>query len=169
MISIDNAWEVPLSRGGIYKIVVNDDNIEVYRIFSGRYIQEKLQLKKDMDYIDSLIVPGATDYIEPEQLYSDIKHMIEVIAERYFSIESEKIESIRTEKDPVDYRLIKFTDINEIKISAGERERFPELILNGDRYILPSKNFMAFQEEDKKKYEEYKIIVDDIRKKIGKA
>ena len=40
-----------------------------------------------------------------------------------------------------------------------------ELILNGDRYILPSKNFMAFQEEDKKKYEEYKIIVDDIRKK----
>ena len=89
MISIDNAWEVPLSRGGIYKIVVNDDNLEVYRIFSGRYIQEKLQLKKDMDYIDSLIVPGATDYIEPEQLYSDIKHMIEVITERYFSIEQQ--------------------------------------------------------------------------------
>ena len=46
MISIDNAWEVPLSRGGIYKIVVNDDNIEVYRIFSGRYIQEKTTTQK---------------------------------------------------------------------------------------------------------------------------
>ena len=32
------------------------------------------------------------------------------------------IGSIKTEKDPVDYRLIKFTDINEIKISAGERD-----------------------------------------------
>jgi hypothetical protein len=168
MKSIDNAWKVPLSTGGIFKIVVDEDRLEIYRIFSGRYIQDKLPLKKDMDYIDSLIVPGATDAVEPEQLYSKIKHMVESITDRYFSQQEEKMEAIKSNMDQSEYKVIKFSDISDIELSAGEEERFPELVLDGDRYIFPSKNFMALQDSDVEKYKEYKNIVDSIREKIAR-
>jgi len=168
MKSIDNAWKVPLSRGGIFKIIINKDSLEIYRIFSGKYIEEKLHLRKDMDYIDSLIVPGATDPVEPEDLYNDLKNMIKTIFQHYNSNQSAKIQEIDNEKDSAEYRKIKFADIHDISISVSGDEKFPELALNGDRYILPSKNFLAFSDEDRERYEEYKNIVDRIRKQTGK-
>jgi len=168
MKSIDNAWKVPLSRGGIFKIIINEDSLEIYRIFSGKYIEEKLHLRKDMDYIDSLIVPGATDPVEPEDLYNDMKNMIKTIFQHYNLNQSAKIQEIDNEIDSAEYRKIKFADIHDISISASGDERFPELALNGDRYILPSENFLAFSDADKERYEEYKNIVDRIRKQTGK-
>ncbi len=169
MESIDNAWKVPLSRGGIYKIVVNEDNIEVYRIFSGKYIAEKLHLRKDMNYIDSLIVPGATDPVEPEELYSDIKNMVKTISDRYNLEESEKMQELKDKNDSAEYQIIEFAGINDIEVSLPEDGKFPELVLNGDRYILPSENFALSSDADKNRYEKYKNIVDEIRKKAGKV
>lgn len=168
MKSIDNAWKVPLSRGGIYKIVVNEDNIEIYKIFSGKYIEEKLHLKKDMNYIDSLLVPGATDPVEPEELYSTLKRMVKIISDNYNSEESQKMEALKNKNNSSGYQMINFTGLKDIKISVSGDEKFPELYINGERYILLSENFVSFSSADKTRYEEYKNTVDEIRKKIGK-
>jgi hypothetical protein len=167
MKSIDNAWKVPLSRGGIYKIIVNEDNIEIYRIFSGKYIEEKLHLKKDMNYIDSLLVPGATDPVEPEEVYSALKRMVKIISDNYNSEESQKVDSLKANNDPSEYQMIKFTGLKDIKISVSGDEKFPELYINEERYILLSDNFVSFSSADKTRYEEYKNIVNEIRKETG--
>ena len=84
MDTIDNAWLIPLSRGGVYKIVFCNDQIKMTRIFSGKYIEEKLRFKKDMEYVDSLNVPTATDPLESEEIYGSIKRMINYITEEYY-------------------------------------------------------------------------------------
>ncbi|WP_337860135.1 hypothetical protein [Ferroplasma sp.] len=162
---IDNAWKIPLSTGGIYRIVINEDSLELYRIFSGKYIQNKLQLRKDIDYIDSLIVPGATDPVEPADLYSKIKHTVEIITDNYEKDLAEKTKTINENKDPDDYEKLRFSDITRIKFQEG-KEKFPELTLNNQKFILPSRNFIELNSSDKKKYAEYNSFVQEIKNKI---
>jgi hypothetical protein len=164
---IDNAWKIPLSAGGIYRIVIGDSGLELYRIFSGKYIEGKLHLKKDINYIDSLIVPGATDPVEPADLYASIKHAVEVITDNYGIEAEDKVKSIQASKNPEEYMELKFADITDIKFQPGKDEKFPELIINNDRYILPSRNFTKLTDDEIKKYEEYDLMVRGLREKIG--
>ncbi len=157
---IDNAWLVPLSRGGIYKIVFCDNEIKIIRIFSGEYVQEKIKFKNDLKYIDSINVPGATDPIEPEELYNNIKDTINYITDEYYKEEKIKSESSN------DIKIIKYNDIENIELKTGNSRELPELIINDNKFILPHKNFDIKHEMDKDLYSKYnKMIKKYINKK----
>jgi hypothetical protein len=167
MKSIENAWKVPLTTGGIFRIVVNDSNIELYRIFSGKYIADELKLKKDMEYIDSLIVPGATDPVEPEELFNRIKNMVQKISREYYEKNQAKTEEISKNKTAQQYEIINLSDIKNIDLSDFSDEKFPELTINSEKFLLPFENFAQLSSADKKRYEEYRATVSDIKNMAG--
>jgi hypothetical protein len=166
MESIENAWKVPLSTGGIFKIVVNENNIELYRIFSGKYISDELKLKKDIEYIDSLIVPGATDPVEPEDLFNRIKNMVKKITAEYYANSASKMEEISGHKTAQQYEMITLTDVKKIEISDFNDEKFPELTINSEKFLLPFENFTQPTDKDIKRYNQYNIIVEALKNKI---
>ncbi len=167
MKSIENAWKVPLTTGGIFRIVVNDSSIEFYRIFSGKYIAEELKLKKDMEYIDSLIVPGATDPVEPEDLFNRIKNMVQKITREYYEKNQVKTDEILKNKTAQQYEKINLTDIKNISLSDLTDDKFPELIINDEKFLLPFENFAQPSKDDKTRYGEYRTIVLDIKNRSG--
>ncbi len=164
---IDNAWKVPLTAGGIYKIVVDEDKIELYRIFSGKYISDELKLKKDIEYIDSLIVPGATDPVEPADLFNRLKNTVKKITEEYYARESSKMENIKKNMTSPCYETIELTGIKNINMSDFNDDRFPELIINTERFIFLFTNFSEPSADDKKRYNEIKKIIEHLKNKIG--
>ena len=166
MKSIENAWKVPLSTGGIFRIVINENNIELYRIFSGKYIAEELRLKKDMEYTDSLIVPGATDPVEPADLFNRIKNMVKKITAEYYKSESSKIEEISKNKTVQNYEMIGLGDIKNIEISNFNDEKFPELTINNEKFLLPFGNFTDPSKDDIGRYNEYKEIISGLKDKL---
>lgn len=151
METIDNAWLIPLSRGGVYKIVFCDDRIKIIRIFSGKYIQEKLGLRRDMKYVDSLNVPSATDPLEPEKIYDNIKSMINYITEEYYKDEN---------KDKIDTKTIKYDDIVNIELTKGGKNQLPELTINNEKFILPHKDFDKKPEMNDELYNRYNKIIN---------
>lgn len=166
MESIENAWKVPLSTGGIFKIVVNKDNLELYRIFSGKYISDELKLKKDIEYIDSLIVPGATDPVEPEDLFNRIKNMVKKITAEYYAHSPSKMEEISVHKVPQQYEMINLADIKKIEISDFNDEKFPELTINAEKFLFPFENFTQPTNNDIKRYNQYKAIIEALKDRI---
>ncbi|WMT52263.1 MAG: hypothetical protein RE471_05120 [Ferroplasma sp.] len=164
---IENAWKVPLTNGGIFRIVVNDSSIEFYRIFSGKYIAEELKLKKDMEYIDSLIVPGATDPVEPEDLFNRIKNMVQKITSEYYEKNQAKTDEISKNKTAQQYEKINLTDIKNISLSDLTDDKFPELIINDERFLMPFENFTHPSNDDKSRYKEYSKIILDIKNSAG--
>ncbi len=167
MKSIENAWKIPLSTGGIFRIVINENNIEFYRIFSGKYIADELKLKKDMEYTDSLIVPGATDPVEPEDLFNKIKNMVKKITAEYYKSESNKTEEISKNKTVQNYEIIDLGKIKNIEISNFNDEKFPELTINNEKFLLPFGNFTDPSKDDIKRYNEYKEIISDLKDKLN--
>ena len=167
MKSIENAWKIPLSTGGIFRIVINENNIEFYRIFSGKYIADELKLKKDMEYTDSLIVPGATDPVEPEDIFNKIKNMVKKITAEYYKSESNKTEEISKNKTVQNYEIIDLGKIKNIEISNFNDEKFPELTINNEKFLLPFGNFTDPSKDDIKRYNEYKEIISDLKDKLN--
>ncbi len=153
MDSIDNAWLIPLSKGGIYKIIFCSYELKIIRIFSGKYIDGELKLRKGIKYMDSLTIPTATDPLEPEELYNNIKNMVNYITDEYNKEEENK------SKDSNDIKIIKYNDIKNIKLKKGDSEELPELIINDDKFILPHKDFDKGPEMGDDLYNKYDELI----------
>ncbi len=136
MYAIENAWKVPLSSGGVFRIDLEESYAEMYRILSGKYIQNKISLRKDSSYIESLINPGATDPVEPETLYNNILKSIKFISDAYYSDVENKLKKISNTHPEDEYMKLNYNQINEISIVPGTEQTVPELHINNDVYLL---------------------------------
>ncbi|MEM0140082.1 MAG: hypothetical protein QXZ44_05680 [Ferroplasma sp.] len=135
MFIIDNAWQIPLSDGGIFRLNFTEQGMEKFRILSGKYIQNKISLQKDMKYIESLIVPGATDPVEPEEMYRHISDAIKILSNSYYSDIDKKIADIKSSERAGEFVNINYREMHDIKI-IDNKDTFVELHIDDVKFIL---------------------------------
>ncbi len=77
---IKNAWLLPISENGVYNLHFLD-NLYLQRIYSGKYVSEKLRFKLEDRFIESLNDPGAILPTETEDNYQNfMKNLNELIS-----------------------------------------------------------------------------------------
>ncbi|SMD30905.1 hypothetical protein [Picrophilus oshimae] len=125
--SIDKLWKIPLGNGGIYRLSFDNNKIAFYRVFSGKYIEEKLKPEKYDKVIMSMDVPTAMDPLMPEELYSKINEIIEYFSDEY----NKKILSKGVEKSEM--------EIKNEKIVLKEKNGISNISIGNENFILLGK------------------------------
>ncbi len=133
---IENAWLLPLSENGIYDIKFNND-ICFCRIYSGKYLSEKLNLRKEDTFIESLNNPSA---IMPTEPYDNYTKLLDNINKIINGVENK-------DKDEKNSIKLQYSDIDKVVFDKGDRYKFASiefLSKNTYRFIIVHYDFMKY-------------------------